>query len=82
MSYWIGSFIGSTIGLFVTMLVLVKLVKIIVEKKRINLRISLLKHALISAFILGVLANTVFTPYLMGQLSFFMIILAILGLCV
>lgn len=82
MSYWIGSFIGSTIGLFVTMLVLVKLVKIIVEKKGINLRISLLKHALILAFILGVLANTVFIPYLMGQLSFFMIILAILGLCV
>lgn len=82
MSYWIGSFIGSTIGLFVTMLVLVKLVKIIVEKKGINLRISLLKHALILAFILGVLANTVFTPYLMGQLSFLMIILAILGLCV
>lgn len=82
MSYWIGSFVGSTIVLFVTMLVFVKLVKIIVEKKGINLQISLLKHALILAIVLGVLANTVFTPNLMGQLSVLMIILAILGLFV
>lgn len=80
MSFWIGSFIGSTIVLFFAMLVFVKLVKIIVEKKGINLQISLFKHTLILAVILGVLANTIFTPNLMGQLSVLMIILAIFGL--
>lgn len=80
MSYWIGSFIGSTIVLFVAMLIFVKLVQIIVVKKGINLQIRLLKHALILALILGVLANTIFTPNLMGQLSLLMIILAIFGL--
>lgn len=80
MSYWIGSFVGSTIVLFVTMLVFVKLVQIIVVKKGINLQIRLFKHALILAIVLGVLANTIFTPNLMGQLSVLMIILAIVGL--
>lgn len=80
MSYWIGSFIGSTIVLFVAMLIFVKLVQIIVVKKGINLQIRLLKHALILAIILGILANTIFTPNLMGQLSLLMIILAIFGL--
>ena len=80
MSYWIGSFVGSTIVLFVTMLIFVKLVQIIIVKNGINLQIRLFKHALILALILGVLANTIFTPNLMGQLSLLMIILAIFGL--
>mgnify|MGYP004471496925 CR=1 FL=1 len=82
MSYWIGSFVGSTIVLFVTMLIFVKLVQIIVVKKGINLQISLFKHTLILSLVLGVLANTIFTPNLMGQLSLLMIILAIMGLLI
>ena len=82
MSYWIGSFVGSTIVLFVTMLIFVKLVQIIVVKKGINLQISLLKHTLILSLVLGALANTIFTPNLMGQLSLLMIILAIMGLLI
>lgn len=82
MSYWIGSFVGSTIVLFVTMLIFVKLVQIIVVKKGINLQISLFKHTLILSLVLGALANTIFTPNLMGQLSLLMIILAIMGLLI
>ena len=82
LSYWIGSFVGSTIVLFVTMLIFVKLVQIIVVKKGINLQISLFKHTLILSLVLGVLANTIFTPNLMGQLSLLMIILAIMGLLI
>lgn len=68
MSFWIGSFIGSTIVLFVSMLAFVKLVQVIVVKKGINLKISVFKHVLMLAIILGLLANTIFTPNLMGQL--------------
>lgn len=78
--YWIGSVVGSSIVLFITMLIFMKIVKIIVTRKGIGVQINVLKHALILAIILGILGNTVFSPGLMGQLSIVMIILAIFAL--
>ncbi|WP_337609168.1 hypothetical protein [Phascolarctobacterium succinatutens] len=78
--YWIGSVVGSSIVLFITMLIFMKIVKIIVTRKGIGVQINVLKHALILAIILGILGNTIFSPGLMGQLSIVMIILAIFAL--
>ena len=78
--YWIGSVVGSSIVLFITMLIFMKIVKIIVTRKGIGVPINVLKHALILAIILGILGNTIFAPGLMGQLSIVMIILAIFAL--
>lgn len=78
--YWIGSVVGSSIELFITMLIFMKIVKIIVTRKGIGVPINVLKHALILAIILGILGNTIFSPGLMGQLSIVMIILAIFAL--
>lgn len=78
--YWIGSVVGSSIVLFITMLIFMKMVKIIVTRKEIGVQINVLKHALILAIILGILGNTIFSPGLMGQLSIVMIILAIFAL--
>ncbi|MEE0329405.1 MAG: hypothetical protein UDN34_09965 [Phascolarctobacterium succinatutens] len=78
--YWIGSVVGSSIVLFITMLIFMKIVKIIVTRKGIGVPINVLKHALILAIILGILGNTIFSPGLMGQLSIVMIILAIFAL--
>lgn len=78
--YWIGSVVGSSIVLFITMLIFMKMVKIIVNRKEIGVQINVLKHALILAIILGILGNTIFSPGLMGQLSIVMIILAIFAL--
>lgn len=78
--YWIGSVVGSSIVLFITMLIFMKMVKIIVTRKGIGVQINVLKHALILAIILGILGNTIFSPGLMGQLSIVMIILAIFAL--
>ena len=78
--YWIGSVVGSNIVLFITMLIFMKIVKIIVTRKGIGVQINVLKHALILAIILGILGNTIFSPGLMGQLSIVMIILAIFAL--
>lgn len=78
--YWIGSVVGSSIVLFITMLIFMKIVKIIVTRKGIGVQINVLKHALILAIILGILGNTIFSPWLMGQLSIVMIILAIFAL--
>lgn len=77
---WIGSVVGSSIVLFITMLIFMKIVKIIVTRKGIGVPINVLKHALILAIILGILGNTIFSPGLMGQLSIVMIILAIFAL--
>ena len=66
--------------LFITMLIFMKIVKIIVTRKGIGVQINVLKHALILAIILGILGNTIFSPGLMGQLSIVMIILAIFAL--
>lgn len=78
--YWIGSVVGSSAVLFITMLIFMKIVKIIVTKKGIGVQINVLKHALMLAIILGLLGNTIFSPGLMGQLSIVMIILAIFAL--
>ena len=78
--YWIGSVVGSSIVLFITMLIFMKIVKIIVTRKGIGVPINVLKHALILAIILGILGNTIFSPELIGQLSIVMIILAIFAL--
>lgn len=78
--YWIGSVVGSSIVLFITMLIFMKIVKIILTRKGIGVPINVLKHALILAIILGILGNTIFSPGLMGQLSIVMIILAIFAL--
>ena len=78
--YWIGSVVGSSAVLFITMLIFMKIVKIIVTRKGIGVQINVLKHALILAIILGILGNTIFSPGLMGQLSIVMIILAIFAL--
>lgn len=78
--YWIGSVVGSSIVLFITMLIFMKIVKIIVTRKGTGVQINVLKHALILAIILGILGNTIFSPGLMGQLSIVMIILAIFAL--
>lgn len=78
--YWIGSVVGSSIVLFITMLIFMKIVKIIVTRKGIGVQINVLKHALILAIILGILGNTIFSPGLMGQLSIVMIILSIFAL--
>lgn len=78
--YWIGSVVGSSIVLFITMLIFMKIVKIIVTRKGIGVPINVLKHALILAIILGILGNTIFSPGRMGQLSIVMIILAIFAL--
>ncbi len=78
--YWIGSVVGSSIVLFITMLIFMKIVKIIVTRKGIGVPINVLKHALILAIILGILGNTIFSPGLIGQLSIVMIILAIFAL--
>lgn len=78
--YWIGSVVGSSIVLFITMLIFMKIVKIIVTRKGMGVPINVLKHALILAIILGILGNTIFSPGLMGQLSIVMIILAIFAL--
>lgn len=78
--YWIGSVVGSSIVLFITMLIFMKIVKIIVTRKGIGVQINVLNHALILAIILGILGNTIFSPGLMGQLSIVMIILAIFAL--
>lgn len=78
--YWIGSVVGSSIVLFITMLIFMKIVKIIVTRQGIGVQINVLKHALILAIILGILGNTIFSPGLMGQLSIVMIILAIFAL--
>ena len=80
--YWIGSVVGSSIVLFITMLIFMKIVKIIVTRKGIGVQINVLKHALILAIILGILGNTIFSPGLMGQLSIVMIILAIFALLI
>lgn len=64
--YWIGSVVGSSIVLFITMLIFMKIVKIIVTRKGIGVQINVLKHALILAIILGILGNTIFSPGLMG----------------
>lgn len=78
--YWIGSVVGSSIVLFITMLIFMKIVKIIVTKKGIGVQINVLKHALMLAMVMGFLGNTIFTPGLMGQLSIIMIVLAIIAL--
>ena len=78
--YWIGSVVGSSMVLFITMLIFMKIVKIIVTRKGIGVQINVLKHALILAIILGILGNTIFSPGLMGQLSIVMIILSIFAL--
>lgn len=78
--YWIGRVVGSSAVLFITMLIFMKIVKIIVTKKGIGVQINVLKHALMLAIILGLLGNTIFSPGLMGQLSIVMIILAIFAL--
>lgn len=78
--YWIGSVVGSSAVLFITMLIFMKIVKIIVTKKGICVQINVLKHALMLAMVMGFLGNTIFTPGLMGQLSIIMIVLAIIAL--
>lgn len=78
--YCIGSVVGSSAVLFITMLIFMKIVKIIVTKKGIGVQINVLKHALMLAMFMGFLGNTIFTPGLMGQLSIIMIVLAIIAL--
>lgn len=78
--YWIGSVVGSSAVLFITMLIFMKIVKIIVTKKGIGVQINVLKYALMLAMVMGFLGNTIFTPGLMGQLSIIMIVLAIIAL--
>ena len=79
MSFWIGSFIGTTVVLFVEMLILMNIIKSISHKKKLGINVEVAKHSLIAAIILGLLANTVFTPAFIGQFVIFLIILAVLG---
>ena len=78
MSYWVGSFLGATVVLFVEMLILMNIIKSISCKKKQGINVEVAKHSLIAAIILGLLANTVFTPALIGQFVIFLIILAVI----
>ena len=78
MSYWVGSFLGATVVLFVEMLILMYIIKSISCKKKLGINVEVAKHSLIAAIILGLLANTVFTPALIGQFVIFLIILAVI----
>jgi uncharacterized membrane protein YvlD (DUF360 family) len=80
MSFWIGSVIGSAAVIFVEMLIFLSIFKKVVDKKNLGIHIEVVRHALISAVIMGILANTIFTPVLMGQFVIFLIVLCLIGL--
>ena len=82
LGYWIGSFVGTTAVVFLTMLIFMKIIKIVVERKCIGVQIKVVQHALIVAMFMGFLGNTIFTPGLMGKLSIIMIVLAIIALVI
>ena len=79
MSYWVGSFLGATAVFFIEMLIFMNIIKSISNKKNLGIKVEVPKHALIAAIILGFLANTIFTPALIGQFVIFLIILTVIG---